>query len=91
MSFNKNDLLEPVFFLSLHLSELGHSTAPQSNQHAGDFLSNQRITLPSVHSTAPSVLPYVRENKCEHIETQNLRKGQSLSKQDKHHRITLSE
>lgn len=72
-----------VFFPSLHSVGLEHSTDPKRSQHAGYLVSNQRITLPSVHSTASCVLPCSRENKCECNVIHDLRKGSHQTNRDK--------
>lgn len=85
----KSFLIASIFSITA-LGRPGHSTNPKMNQHAGYVLSNQRITLPSVHSTASSVLPCSRENKCEYIVIHDLRKGGHQANRDKYHRNMLA-
>lgn len=72
------------------LGRLEHSADPKRSQHAGHLVSNQRITLPSVHSTASRVLPCSRENKCERNVIHDLRKGSHQANRDKQHRDMLA-
>ena len=72
------------------LSRLESSSTPRRDQHAGCPVSNQGITLPSVHSTASSVRPCSRENKREYTVIHDLKAGSHQANRDKYHRNMLA-
>lgn len=54
------------------------------------FGFTQRVTIPSVHSTASFILPCSRGNKREHIVIHNLKKPSSKQKQTQHRTMQVN-